>query len=159
MQSLCKNGLAHHLGNLNRGIEKESLRVDADGSLAQTRHPDALGSALTHSFITTDYSEALLEFVTPVHTNVDDLLQNLFNIHHFTYQNLAQEKLWVNSMPCIVRGEEHIPIARYGASNVAQMKEAYRRGLSLRYGGLMQTIAGIHFNFFDAGSILERLSR
>ena len=147
LESLCKNGLAHHLGNLNRGIEKESLRVDADGSLAQTRHPDALGSALTHSFITTDYSEALLEFVTPVHTNVDDLLQNLFNIHHFTYQNLAQEKLWVNSMPCIVRGEEHIPIARYGASNVAQMKESYRRGLSLRYGGLMQTIAGIHFNF------------
>ena len=50
-------------------------------------------------------------------------------------------------MPCVVRGEEHIPIARYGASNVAKMKEAYRRGLSLRYGSFMQTIAGIHFNF------------
>lgn len=144
---LCKNGLEGHLGNLNRGIEKESLRVDADGVLAQTPHPGALGSPLTHPSITTDYSEALLEFVTPVHTDVDRLLRNLFTIHHFTYQNLAGEKLWVNSMPCIVRGEEHIPIARYGASNVGKMKEAYRRGLSLRYGSFMQTIAGIHFNF------------
>ncbi len=144
---LCENGLAHHLGNLNRGIEKESLRVDADGILAQTPHPHALGSALTHPSITTDYSEALLEFITPIHTNVNDLLRDLFDVHHFTYQNLDREKLWVNSMPCIVRGEEHIPIARYGSSNIAQMKEAYRHGLSLRYGGFMQTIAGIHFNF------------
>ena len=144
---LRENGLERHLGNLNRGIEKESLRVDADGSLAQTPHPYKLGSALTHPSITTDYSEALLEFVTPIHTDVDDLLRDLFAIHHFTYQNLDREKLWVNSMPCVVRGEELIPIARYGTSNVAQMKEAYRRGLSLRYGGFMQTIAGIHFNF------------
>ena len=144
---LNDNALDHHLGNLNRGIEKESLRVNADGILAQTPHPHALGSPLTHPSITTDYSEALLEFVTPIHTDVNGLLEELFTIHHFTYQNLDREKLWVNSMPCIVRGEEHIPIARYGASNVAQMKEVYRHGLSLRYGGLMQTIAGIHFNF------------
>ena len=144
---LCENGWQHHLGNLNRGIEKESLRVGADGLLAQSPHPHSLGSALTHPSITTDYSESLLEFVTPIHTDVNELLQDLFNSHHFTYQNLDQEKLWVNSMPCIVRGEQHIPIARYGTSNIAQMKEAYRRGLSLRYGGFMQTIAGIHFNF------------
>lgn len=144
---LCRNGLEHHLGNLQRGLEKESLRVDADGKLAQTPHPYALGSALTHPSITTDYSEALLEFVTPVHTDVNALLDELFSIHHFTYQHLQQEKLWVNSMPCLVEGEDHIPIARYGASNIAQMKEAYRRGLRLRYGSLMQTIAGIHFNF------------
>ena len=147
LEHLCATGLDRHLADLNRGIEKESLRVTADGTLAQSPHPHALGSALTHPSITTDYSEALLEFITPTHTSVDDLLQDLFNIHHFTYQNLDREKLWVNSMPCIVRGEEHIPIARYGTSNVAQMKEAYRRGLSLRYGAFMQTIAGIHFNF------------
>ncbi len=147
LESLCRRDLDRHLGALNRGIEKESLRVNADGTLAQTPHPRALGSALTHPSITTDYSEALLEFVTPTHTDVDDLLADLFALHHFTYQNLEQEKLWVNSMPCIVPGEEHIPIARYGSSNIAQMKEAYRRGLSLRYGSLMQTIAGIHFNF------------
>ena len=43
-----------------KGVEKESLRVDADGYLSKTRHPAALGSALTNGFITTDFSEALL---------------------------------------------------------------------------------------------------
>ncbi len=147
LELLRKNDLEHHLGALNRGLEKESLRIDADGMLAQTPHPRALGSALAHGAITTDYSEALLEFVTPIHRSVDDLLRNLYDIHHFAYQHLGDEKLWASSMPCVMRGEAHIPIARYGASNVAKMKEAYRRGLRLRYGSRMQTIAGIHFNF------------
>ena len=47
-----------------RGIEKESLRVISDGHLAMTPHPRALGSALTHPSLTTDYSEALLELIT-----------------------------------------------------------------------------------------------
>ena len=144
---LVKRGVDKHLGNLHRGLEKESLRVDPSGLLSQTPHPNALGSTLTHPSITTDYSESLLEFVTGVHTDIDSLLGELYDIHHFTYQHIGDEKLWVNSMPCIVESEEKIPIARYGSSNVAQMKEAYRRGLSYRYGSLMQAIAGIHFNF------------
>lgn len=145
--SLVKRGIEFHLGNLQRGLEKESLRVAPDGVLSQQPHPEALGSTLTHPSITTDYSESLLEFVTGVHSNADDLLQELNDIHHFTYQHIGDEKLWVNSMPCIVESEDKIPIAKYGSSNVAKMKEAYRRGLSHRYGSLMQTIAGIHFNF------------
>lgn len=147
LERLCKRGLQSHFANLNRGLEKESLRVDANGMLAQTPHPCALGAALTHPSITTDYSESLLEFVTSVHTDTAALLQELHDIHHFVHGNLRGEKLWISSMPCIVRGEDSIPIARYGNSNLALMKEAYRRGLQLRYGGLMQTIAGIHFNF------------
>ncbi len=147
LDSLVSRGIEKHLSNLQRGLEKESLRVDSNGLLAQTPHPYKLGSALTHPMITTDYCESLLEFVTPVHNNIEDLLQELQDIHHFTYQHIGDEKLWVNSMPCIVESEEKIPIARYGSSNVAKMKETYRRGLSYRYGSLMQTIAGIHFNF------------
>ena len=41
------------------GIEKESLRVDRAGYISQRPHPEALGSALTHPTITTDFSEAL----------------------------------------------------------------------------------------------------
>ena len=48
-----------------KGVEKESLRIDGNGLLSQAPHPNALGSALTNRFITTDFSEALLEFVTP----------------------------------------------------------------------------------------------
>ena len=147
LEFLVSRGIDKHLSNLQRGLEKESLRVNSSGLLAQTPHPYKLGSTLTHPMITTDYSESLLEFVTPVHNNIQSLLKQLHDIHHFTYQHIGDEKLWVNSMPCIVESEEKIPIAQYGSSNVAQMKEAYRRGLSHRYGSLMQTIAGIHFNF------------
>lgn len=54
-----------HLTDGLRCIEKESLRVTPDGMIAFTPHPRALGSALTHPEFTTDYSEALIELITP----------------------------------------------------------------------------------------------
>lgn len=147
LKTLAANGAERLLGQLRRGIEKESLRIRGDGVLAKTVHPPSLGSPLTHPHITTDYSEALLEFVTPTVSTIDEALQFLTWIHEFVYQNIGNEKLWVNSMPCILRGEQSIPIARYGNSNIGYMKYVYRRGLGYRYGRLMQTIAGIHYNF------------
>ena len=129
------------------GLEKESLRVGLDGMIAQTAHPERLGAALTHPHITTDYSEALLEFITPPLTNTTDVLSFLHDIHHFVYQQLDDELLWAASMPCVVDGETSVPIARYGSSNLGFMKHVYRRGLGYRYGKVMQVIAGIHFNY------------
>jgi glutamate--cysteine ligase len=138
---------AEILRNINRGIEKEALRITPDGKLADTPHPVGLGSALTHSSITTDYSEALMEFITPVSNSIEGSLQTLENVHSFVYQNLDNEMLWTASMPCIVTGDDGIPVAQYGSSNVARMKKVYRYGLGHRYGRLMQAIAGIHYNF------------
>lgn len=135
------------LTGIQRGLEKESLRIDATGRLAQTPHPEGLGSALTHDYITTDYSEALLEFITPVSTSIEGSLDTLKDIHRFTYGELGDELLWAASMPCVLAGDEQIPVARYGDSNVGRMKTVYRYGLGHRYGRLMQTIAGIHYNF------------
>ncbi|MFT7299850.1 MAG: glutamate--cysteine ligase [Porticoccus sp.] len=135
------------LSGITRGIEKESLRVTPEGRLAHTPHPLALGSALTHPQITTDYSESLLEFITPPSNNADDVLQNLENIHRFTYHHIGDELLWANSMPCQLSGDSDIPVGQYGHSNVGRMKSIYRVGLGHRYGRLMQTIAGIHYNF------------
>ena len=133
---------------VRRGVEKESLRVAQDNAtLAQTRHPAALGSALTHPYITTDYSEALLEFITPASVSIDATEQALANLHRFTAQQLQGELLWNASMPCVVSGDNGIPIAQFGESNVGQMKRIYRNGLSVRYGRRMQAIAGIHYNF------------
>ena len=129
------------------GIEKESLRVGPDGYLATTPHPAALGSALTNPYITTDYSEALLEFITPPFPSVRETLHFLENIHQFVYRNIGRELLWAASMPCMVGEEGSIPIARYGSSNVGRMKHVYRQGLSYRYGRLMQVISGVHFNY------------
>ena len=130
-----------------KGIEKESLRVGANGYLSQKPHPAGLGSALCNRFVTTDFSEALLEFVTPAFSSTWEALRFLCDIHQFTYERLEDEMLWVASMPCRIAGSDEIPLARYGSSNVAQMKTAYRHGLGLRYGRDMQTIAGVHFNY------------
>lgn len=137
------------LNGILRGLEKESLRVTPEGELAQTDHPAALGSALTHPHITTDYSEALLEFITQPFDDIAPLLTQLDDIHRFTYQQLAstRERLWPASMPCHLGGDDQIPVARYGSSNSGTMKTIYRVGLGHRYGRSMQTIAGIHYNF------------
>ena len=135
------------LKNIARGIEKESLRVEVSGHLAKTKHPSALGSALTHPSITTDYSEALLEFITAPSASIDQVLNELEEIHSYTYQHINDELLWVNSMPCQLGDDDSIPVAQYGNSNSGRMKTVYRLGLGHRYGRLMQTIAGIHYNF------------
>lgn len=129
------------------GLEKESLRVNISGGISQTPHPEVLGSPLTHPYITTDYSEALVEFITPPFSKTADALNFLQNTQKFVYQNLEDEILWATSMPCVVAGESSIPLARYGSSNAATMKTVYRRGLGYRYGRVMQVIAGVHFNF------------
>ncbi len=136
-----------------KGIEKESLRTDANGLLAKTPHPAALGSALTMPYITTDFSEALLEFVTPAYGDYWQTQQVLMDLHLFAYRNLGDELLWVNSMPCRIGDADTVPLAHYGSSNVGTMKTVYRRGLGYRYGRLMQTIAGLHFNWSAAVDI------
>lgn len=135
------------LSGILRGIEKESLRVTAEGHLAYTPHPQALGSALTHPQITTDFSEALLEFITPPTHRISSLMKLLQSSHQFTYQHLGEERLWSSSMPCMVGDADAIPVALYGTSNRAKMKTIYRVGLGHRYGRAMQTVAGVHFNF------------
>ncbi len=129
------------------GLEREALRVAPDGYISQIPHPVELGSALTHPYITTDYSEALLEFITPPLPAVDEALRFLDDSHRFVYRHIGDELLWAASMPCILAGETSIPIAEYGRSNLGFMKHVYRRGLAWRYGRIMQVIAGIHFNF------------
>ncbi len=137
------------LKGILRGLEKESLRITPKGKLAQTGHPAGLGSALKHPHITTDYSEALLEFITEPLDNIPALLQQLDDIHRFTYQELAKddERLWPASMPSQLPADADIPVARYGSSNSGTMKTIYRVGLGHRYGRSMQTIAGVHYNF------------
>lgn len=155
LQALTDN--AGILRDIGRGLEKESLRITADGNLAQTPHPKAFGSALSHSSITTDFSEALLEFITPVHRSVEGALAQLDDIHRFVYSQLDDELLWTASMPCMLSDDSDIPVAQYGSSNLAQQKTTYRLGLGHRYGRKMQTIAGIHYNFSAPAGLWQLL--
>ncbi|WP_298453050.1 glutamate--cysteine ligase [uncultured Marinobacter sp.] len=138
-----------------KGVEKEGLRVDRNGFIAQTPHPEALGSALTHPTITTDYSEALLELITPVCSSTSEMMESLRNTHRFVQQNLGDEVFWPASMPCELNGDASIPIAEYGSSNTGRMKHVYRQGLAVRYGRMMQSIAGTHYNLSLPDSFME----
>ncbi|MBN1240275.1 MAG: glutamate--cysteine ligase [Gammaproteobacteria bacterium] len=144
---LTKSGNGRLIRGGLRGLEKESLRVDASGRVSARPHPPAIGSALTHPYLTTDYSEALVEFVTPPRSTNWQALQFLCDLHVFVHGRLdGGELLWPGSMPCVVDANAEIPIAEYGSSNVGMMKTVYRRGLGHRYGRAMQAIAGVHFN-------------
>jgi glutamate--cysteine ligase len=157
MSTLQEKISAHtpeRLAGIRRGIEKEGLRVLPTCGLALTPHPLALGSALTHPRITTDYSESQIELITQAHLGVQDCLDELTEIHQFVYRVLqaqAGEMLWVSSMPCNLPTDETIPLARYGSSNIGRAKSIYRMGLGHRYGRRMQTISGIHYNWSMPG--------
>src|SRR6266404_2911031 len=147
LSALVNGGEPQILQGGRKGGEKESLRVLPHGHLAATAHPPLLGSALTNEHITTDYSEALIELVTPAFTHSWELLQYLLDLHQFVYRHLGDELLWATSMPCAIEGDADIPLAQYGSSHVGRMKTVYRNGLGLRYGRMMQAISGVHFNY------------
>ncbi|ELY2767721.1 glutamate--cysteine ligase [Cronobacter malonaticus] len=135
------------LKGIRRGLERETLRVTPEGELATTGHPESLGSALTHKWITTDFAEALLEFITPVDGDIDHMLTVMRDIHRHTARALGDERMWPLSMPCYIKEGQDIELAQYGTSNIGRFKTLYRSGLKNRYGALMQTISGVHYNF------------
>ena len=155
LDEIKKSKASSELNFINRGIERESLRVNSSGKISQTPHPSGLGSALTNPYITTDFSEALLELVTPTFNSASECLKFLSDLHIFVNQNLEGESLWPLSMPCFIDSEDDIPIGNYGTSNQGMMKTIYRRGLSNRYGSMMQAIAGIHYNFSFSDKFLQ----
>jgi glutamate--cysteine ligase len=147
LAGLVNSGERAVLRGGRKGVEKESLRVMPDGVIAQSRHPRELGAPLTNEHITTDFSESLIELVTPPFGESWELLQYLCDIHQFVYRHLHDELLWATSMPCAIDGDASIPLAQFGSSNVGRMKTVYRHGLGMRYGRIMQAISGVHFNY------------
>ncbi|WP_163560051.1 glutamate--cysteine ligase [Halomonas sp. NO4] len=154
---LCALAPQRRFGGLRRGVEKEGLRVDREGRIAATPHPRVLGSKLTHPHITTDYSEALLEYITPVYCRPADAMAFLADLHRFSYRHLGDELIWPGSMPARLDGNDSVAIADYGVSNVGTMKQVYRRGLDVRYGRIMQAIAGVHYNVSLPDALWETL--
>lgn len=147
------------LKGVQRGIERETLRITPEGRLAVTMHPqEKLGATLTHPAITTDYAEALLEFITPVSRSVRDTMAQLRDLHRYTYQAIGDEHLWPMSMPCYVNDLSDIRLAQYGNSHAGTMKRVYRQGLTYRYGAMMQTIAGVHYNFSVSDELWQALA-
>ncbi len=133
---------------IERGIEKEFFRTDTNGFISKKSHPASLGSALKNKLITTDFSEAQVELVTPIFENVDDLYDFLYSLHVFVAQNIDEdEMLWPYSMPPKIKDESDINLGYYHQSGIGLLKHVYRRGLKIRYGATMQCVSGMHYNF------------
>lgn len=142
---------------IKRGIEREALRIQGSGKIAKTPHPEKTGHALTNGHITTDFSESLLEFITPVSEDPQETLAQLSDLQKFTLANMGDELLWPLSMPCFIEDEEDIVLAQFGTSNIGKMKTLYREGLKNRYGSMMQAIAGVHFNISFPETVWQSL--
>ena len=140
-----------------RGIEKENLR-SSNRSISLRTHPKAYGSSLTNSRITTDFSEALIELVTGPNKDLNNCLKELEDIVYFCLKN-TDEDFWPASIPMSIEDEATIPIADYGNSNSGRLKKLYRVGLSHRYGSMMQTVSGIHYNFSFDDRLFEQWAK
>ncbi|KZN66971.1 glutamate--cysteine ligase [Pseudoalteromonas luteoviolacea] len=146
LEKLATSTLVSSLTGIQRGIEREALRIQPSGKIAKTPHPEGVGHPLTHSSITTDFSESLLEFITPVSTSAEQTLAQLRDLQKYTLTSMGDEMLWPMSMPCFIEDQQDIVLAQFGESNIGKMKTLYREGLKNRYGSMMQAIAGVHFN-------------
>jgi glutamate--cysteine ligase len=157
LAGLVNSGQRTVLRGGKKGVEKESLRVTPEGVISQAPHPRSLGAPLTNEHITTDFSEALIELVTPPFRESWELLQYLCDIHQFVYRHLDDQLLWSTSMPASFASDASIPLAQFGRSNVGKMKTVYRHGLGMRYGRIMQAISGVHFNYSFPADLWEAL--
>ena len=147
LKSLKKSGFFDGLV-IKRGIEKEFFRVDKKGFISKKPHPKSLGSALKNKYITTDFSEAQIELVTPTFEDVNDLYDFLYSLHVFVANNIEDdEMLWPFSMPPKIKDENEINLGYYHQSGIGLLKHVYRKGLKVRYGAAMQCVSGMHYNF------------
>ena len=106
-----------HSPRLARRREGELARECRAARCRADRIRARFGAALTHPYITTDYSEALPELVTPPQRTQWETLQFLCDVHAFIERRLDGELLWPASMPCDLPPDDEIPIADYGPSN------------------------------------------
>jgi glutamate--cysteine ligase len=137
------------------GLEKENIRVDKYGNLAQTPHPKAFGNKFRHPYITTDFSESQLEMITPPLPDIRQTIGFLETIHDIVSLELTDEYLWPQSIPPILPDDEQIPIAQYGEDG--KDAQHYREFLAKKYGPKNQLFSGIHFNFSFSDKLLEML--
>src|SRR3569833_1874983 len=121
LAALVNGGQPQVLQGGRKGVEKESLRVTPSGKLAQTPHPRRLGSALTNKNITTDYSESLIELVTPAFTTSWELLQYLLDLRQFVYRHLDDELLWATIMPGAIVRVQVIPFSQFGSPHIGHL--------------------------------------
>ena len=141
--------------NGNFGIERETLRIDENGYLAKTDHPEEFGDKAHNPYITTDFSESQIEVITPALADIKETYNFTRALYDIAAMEIGDEYLWPQSMPCIIPDDKDIPVAKF--SNHSKEAQEYREKLLLKYGGKKQLISGIHYNFSFDENIIEIL--
>lgn len=152
---IIKHELSDDLMKGQFGLEKENVRVDKEGNLALTAHPQAFGNKLENPYITTDFSESQVEMITPVFNTVEEAYLFLEALQDIVVQELheREEYLWTSSNPPALPRDEEIPIARLNDS----FEDGYRLKLAQKYGRTKQMLSGIHYNFSFNEGFLKKL--
>ncbi len=141
--------------NGNFGIERETLRIDKNGYLSNTNHPEEFGDKAHNPYITTDFSESQIEVITPALSDIKETYNFTRALYDIAAMEIEDEYLWPESMPCIIPDDKDIPVAKF--SNHSKEAQEYREKLLLKYGGKKQLISGIHYNFSFDENIIEIL--
>ena len=139
----------------NFGIERETLRLDQNGYLAKSDHPEEFGDKAHNPYITTDFSESQIEVITPALQDVKEAYDFTRALYDIVAMEIGDEYLWPESMPCIIPDDKDIPVAKF--ADHSKESQEYREKLLLKYGGKKQLISGIHYNFSFDESIIEKL--
>ena len=85
---------------------------------------------------------------------VYDFLNALYDI---VALEIGDEYIWPESMPCIIPDDREIPIATFCKCKQGEEARAYREELLRKYGGKIQLISGIHYNFSLDDDVLNKL--
>ncbi|WP_299994164.1 bifunctional glutamate--cysteine ligase GshA/glutathione synthetase GshB [uncultured Clostridium sp.] len=139
----------------NFGIERETLRLDENGYLAKTDHPEVFGDKSHNPYITTDFSESQIEVITPALKSVEEAYNFTRSLYDIVAMEIKDEYLWPESMPCIIPEDKDIPVAKFNGSS--KESQEYREKLLIKYGGKKQLISGIHYNFSFDEAIIKKL--
>lgn len=135
------------------GLEREGLRVNQNGKLAQTSHPKAFGSRNFHPTIQTDFSEQQLELITPIAPSTKEARRFLAAITDVAGRTIPKnEVIWPLSMPPKLSPAE-IQIAHLEND----FERHYREGLAKKYGKTLQAISGIHYNMELGPDLIQAL--
>ena len=136
--------------NAEFGIERESLRVTADGKLAQTEHPFA-----GNPHIDRDFCENQVEIIGDVYCDPSDLNRQLVSLLDKVDAELVKnnERLWAFSNPPHFGSEDEIPVARFHGAQ--RGKSEYRHYLAEKYGKKKMLFSGIHLNLSFTDQLLK----
>ena len=146
------NAVREYLSEAEFGIERESLRVCGDGTLARSPHP--LGE---HKNIDRDFCENQIEFISDVFNEPEQVIEQLLYLQKVVNGKLKNngEFLWAFSNPPKISGESDIPVAEY--SGELKNKSLYRHYLARKYGKIKMLFSGIHLNFSFTNGLVEKV--